>query len=535
MTGEMHPHYDTMPDYLAHWAAHTPDATAMVYNGSFTTYGQLAAQVDAVARALLAAGVRKGERVGVLSHPHPNFWLTFQASLSIGAVWIGLNPKYRLPELTHVVNDSRPSLLLGMAAFGGESFRPTMLGLAALGHGVGPVFFGETVGEADHDSWDRFVAGGADVSNEELAAARDKVGKGDGALIVYTSGSTGKPKGAVLSHGGLARCFEIQANRTVVDKLRVVANLPINHIGCVGDLCCTPLVQGGSIVLQEQFDPDAMLESVEKYGVNAFMQVPVTLRILIEHPKFGSFDMSGLQYVAWGGGPMPLSVIEKYRKLGVHMGTTYGMTEITGSVTYSDHDASDEVLANTVGRPIEEIEYRLVDEAGNEVAEGERGEVLVRHPGQLLEYFENPGGTADSLSEDGFFKTGDVGYLRPDGNMCLVARTKEIFKSGGYNTYPREIELVLEEFPQVQLAAVVPVAHPLFDEVGVAYVEMSGSSVDESVLVEWCKERLANYKVPKRIVRVDELPLLPVGKVDKMVLRKTAAVEIGPEFRSDDA
>ncbi len=527
------PHYDTIPEYLRHWASDTPDATAVAYDGAITTYAELAAQVDAVAKGFLAAGVRKGDRVAVLSHPHPNYWMTFLASLSIGGVWIGLNPKYRLPELTHVVNDSRPALLLGMADFAGQDFRSTLLELSALGHGAGPVFFGASVASADVDGWEQFIANGAGVSDQELAAARDQVDRESGALIVYTSGSTGKPKGAVLSHGGLARCFEIQANRTVVDKLCVVANLPINHIGCVGDLCCTPLVQGGSIVLQEQFDATAMLESVERYGVNAFMQVPTTLKILLEHPAFDSFDLSGLRYVGWGGGPMPLSVIERYRELGVQLGTTYGMTEITGSITYTDHDATDEVLANTVGRPIDEMEYRLVDDAGNEVAPGERGEVLVRHPGQLLEYFENPEGTADSLSDDGFFKTGDVGYLRPDGNMCLVARTKEIFKSGGYNTYPREIELVLEEFPQVRLAAVVPVAHPLYDEVGVAYVEMSGDEVAESVLIGWCKERLANYKVPKRIIRVDSLPLLPVGKVDKMELRTIAAEQIGPELAGD--
>ncbi len=266
------------------------------------------------------------------------------------------------------------------------------------------------------------------------------------------------------------------------------------------------------------------------------MQVPTTLKFLVDHPDFDSFDLSGLRYVGWGGGPMPLGVIEKYRELDVQVGTTYGMTEITGSISYTDHDASDEVLANTVGRPIDEMEFRLVDGAGVEVAAGDRGEVWVRHhPGQLLEYFENPEGTAESMSADGFFKTGDVGYLRPDGNLCLVARTKEIFKSGGYNTYPREIELVLEEFPDVRLAAVVPVAHPIFDEVGVAYVEMSGEGVDESVLIAWCKERLANYKVPKRIIRVEPLPLLPVGKVDKMVLRKTAAEQIGPDLAEGGA
>ena len=164
------------------------------------------------------------------------------------------------------------------------------------------------------------------------------------------------------------------------------------------------------------------------------------------------------------------------------------------------------------------------------VAPGETGEILVKHPGLLLEYFENPEATAEAYTRDGFFKTGDVGFLRPDGNMCLVARTKEIYKSGGYNTYPREIELALEDHPAVRLAAVVPVAHPVFDEVGVAYVELSDSAVTEDDLIAWCRERLANYKVPKRVIQVDALPLLPVGKVNKMSLRERATKEVGLEF-----
>ncbi|MGB6246982.1 class I adenylate-forming enzyme family protein, partial [Gordonia sp. (in: high G+C Gram-positive bacteria)] len=352
------------------------------------------------------------------------------------------------------------------------------------------------------------------------------------ALIVYTSGSTGRPKGAVLGHGGLARSFEIQAHRAPVAPLRVVANLPINHIGGVGDLCCTPLIQGGTIVFQDVFDARAMLDSVAEYGVNAFMQVPTTLKILFERPDIDSFDLSGLRYVSWGGGPLPADIIRRLRSRDLHVGTTYGMTEITGSVTYSDLDADVEQLANTVGRPIPDIEFRLVDEHGDEVAPGQTGEVLVKHPGLLLEYFDNPAATADSFTADGFFATGDVGLIRADGNMQLVARTKEIFKSGGYNTYPREIELVLEEHPAVRLAAVVPVKHPVFDEVGIAYLEADPAQVGDDELAQWCRDRLANYKVPKGFVMMDALPLLPVGKVDRMALRAMAADRFADAFAS---
>ncbi len=524
------PHHETIPRYLAHWARHTPDATAIVHAGRSVSYGELARQVDEVARALLADGVRKGDRVAVLAHPTRFYWLTFLATLSIGAVWLGLNPKYRLPELEYNVGNSRPTLLLGMSGHEGDDFSGTLLQLARTQQGQKvPVVFGAaSPADIGLEPWDEFLARGKATTDAQLQSARDSVDPDSAALIVYTSGSTGRPKGAVLGHRGLARSFEIQAGRAPVNPIRVIANLPINHIGGVGDLCCTPLIQGGTIVLQERFDAHAMLEAVEKYGVNAFMQVPTTLKILAEHPDFKSHDLSGLHYVSWGGGPLPLDIVRRWRALGVHLGTTYGMTEITGSITYSAPDASDDELAATVGRPIAEIELRVVGDDGRDVAPHETGEIWVKHPGLLLEYFENAEATKETFSDDGFFKTGDVGYLRPDGNMCLVARTKEIFKSGGYNTYPREIELALEELPTVRLAAVVAIPHPTFGEVGVAYVETSDPTVNEATLADWCRKRLTNYKVPKRIFVVDALPLLPVGKVDKVALRQRAAAKAHP-------
>ncbi|MGB3697528.1 MAG: class I adenylate-forming enzyme family protein [Gordonia sp. (in: high G+C Gram-positive bacteria)] len=526
----MIPHLPTVPDYLAHWAQHTPDAPAVVYRDQTLTYAELAVEVDRVAAALLASGVRPGDRVAVLANPSRTFWLTFLGSLSIGAVWLGLNPKYRLPELAYNVDNSRPSLLIGMGRFGDQDFAPTLSALAAP-HGLSPIVFDAPAAEGAED-WDSFLARGAAVDAAALAAAREGIRADSPALIVYTSGSTGRPKGAVLGHGGLARSFEIQAHRAPVAPLRVVANLPINHIGGVGDLCCTPLIQGGTIVFQDVFDARAMLDSVAEYGVNAFMQVPTTLKILFERPDIDSFDLSGLRYVSWGGGPLPADIIRRLRSRDLHVGTTYGMTEITGSVTYSDLDADVEQLANTVGRPIPDIEFRLVDEHGDEVAPGQTGEVLVKHPGLLLEYFDNPAATADSFTADGFFATGDVGLIRADGNMQLVARTKEIFKSGGYNTYPREIELVLEEHPAVRLAAVVPVKHPVFDEVGIAYLEADPAQVGDDELAQWCRDRLANYKVPKGFVMMDALPLLPVGKVDRMALRAMAADRFADVFAS---
>ncbi|MCZ2090390.1 MAG: AMP-binding protein, partial [Burkholderiales bacterium] len=226
---------------------------------------------------------------------------------------------------------------------------------------------------------------------------------------------------------------------------------------------------------------------------------------------------------AWGGAPLPIEVIRAYRRLGVQLMTVYGMTETIASITFTDHDASDEVLAETVGRFDPGMQVRLADEHDHPVAAGEQGEVQVRHEGLFLEYFGRPDATAAAYSADGWFRTGDVGVLRPDGNLRLVGRRSDMIKSGGYNVYPREIELCLETRDDVALAAVIGRPDEKFGEVAVAYVvPRGGTPPTPEQLRDFCRDQLANYKVPKDFVIVDELPLLPVGKVDKQELRRRA-------------
>ncbi|WP_019630366.1 class I adenylate-forming enzyme family protein [Actinomadura atramentaria] len=515
------PEHDRLADYVRHWAAAAPDAPAWAFGDAVATYAELSAQVDAVARALLAAGVRRGDRVAMLTTPRPEFWQTFLACASVGAVWVGLNPRYRLGEMEHVVTDSRPVLLLALARAEDREFGDDARAVAERGEVGSVVLFGD--GEP---GWAAFLAAGAAVPDDALEAARAAVTPDDAALIVYTSGSTGTPKGAVLGHRAICTCFRIQARHQSASVLRVIANLPVNHIGGVGDLCCTPLVGGGTIVFQERFSPDAVFDAVERHRVTALMQVPTTLKLLSEHPRFASADLSSLEAVHWGGGPLPAHVVRRYRRVASRLGVTYGLTEITGSVTYSDPDASDEVLSTTVGRPIPEIDVRLAGPDGKDVGVGAEGEVQVRHPGRMLGYFRNPDATLAAGTPDGYLRTGDVAVRRADGNLQLVGRQKEMFKSGGYNVYPREIELAVEAHPAVRMAAVVAVPDPVYDEVGVAFVECdAAAALTPEDLHVWCRARLANYKIPKVFSLVSELPLLPVGKIDKKALAARAAAE----------
>ncbi|MGH3222760.1 MAG: class I adenylate-forming enzyme family protein [Streptosporangiaceae bacterium] len=514
-------------EHLRHWAEATPGAPAYFFQGHEVSYRELAEQVGRLARTLAGAGLRPGDRVAMLSTPRPEAWISFLATVSAGGVWVGLNPRYRERELAHVLGNSRPRLVFALREDRGVDLRPVVTKVAAEVGLAAPVVFdgGASLDEVLLRNCPSTLAGASGTRYPNLKSPRP-------ALIVYTSGSTGAPKGAVLSDVGIGASFEIQAAHQAVTTLRGIANLPINHIAGMGDLCCTPLVKGGAIVFQERFDPDEMFDAIGQRHVTALMQVPTTLKALAEHPRWGTADLSSLEAVFWGGAPLPESVANAYRARGIRLGGTYGMTEVTGSITYTDTDADAEVLAHTVGRPIEEMDLKLVDGDGAVVPPGGAGEVLVRHPGLLMEYFANPEATRASFGDDGFFHTGDIGVLRPDGNLSLVGRKKEMYKSGGENVYPREIELVLESCPSVRMAAVVATADPVYDEVGVAYCETAtGGETTPGEIIDWCRGRLANYKVPKAVVIIDELPRLPIGKIDKKLLAARAATDLNTSRR----
>lgn len=517
MGGTQIPEYDTLPEYVEHWARVTPEAVAFVDTGIAVSYRELRARMDEFAAALTCNGIGAGDRVAMLTNPRAEYWVCLLGSLRVGATWVGLNPRYQLDELLHVVGDSRPALLVGMPRSGERNLVPVLERLAEHVSAAGPVI----LKDAGLRGWDAFVATGADAISPE---PRQGLDPDTGALIVYTSGSTGRPKGAVLSNRALCASFRIQARHNAVESMRVVVNLPINHIGGVGDLCCTALVQGGTLLFQEQFNPEAIFDAIEGQGANTLMQVPSMLKILTSSPRWATADLSALQFIGWGGGALPIDTIVALRASGARLGTTYGMTEITGSVSYSQPSATDEALATTVGHPIEQIDLRLINEQDEPVGHGQEGEVAVRHPGMFVAYFGNPEATASAFTTDGYFRTGDVAVQLDNGALRLVGRRKEMYKSGGYNVYPREIELVLEECPGVAMAAVVPAPHELFGEVGVAFFEIDPAHpIDPDDLDRWCRARLANYKIPKQFHALEALPLLPIGKIDKLTLTRLAA------------
>jgi acyl-CoA synthetase (AMP-forming)/AMP-acid ligase II len=510
-------------DYASWHAARQPEAIALSLRDVEMSYAQLARRVDELARALLAAGVRKGDRVATLQTPHPDYVIAFLASASIGAIWLGLNPRYQMAELRRALVDADPVILLTRTAIEERRYDAEINSLVAASPGLRRVIiFDGDPPVSGTETMQAFIAAGRVVPAVQLDAARSACGTQDPCLIVYTSGSSGNPKGALLHHEGIATISRTQNEIWPVNPYSIVNYFPINHVGCVVD-CTTPcLIAGGTLHFMEHFEPRQCLELMVKRRVTIWGSVPSAFQLQTELDGFDEYDLRAVQLIAWGGAAMPEALIGRLLRICRRLCTNYGMTESCGTITSVEPTDDLEILAHSVGYAIPAVEIRLADTDG--AAGGESaGELQIRSPCNFLGYWRNAEATAAALTTDGFFRTGDLAILRPDGRYRLVGRLTDMYKSGGYNVYPREIESVLEEHPAITRAAVVPAQDPLWQEVGIAFVAAM-APVSAPQLEAYCRTQLASYKIPKRIVIESELPLLPIGKVDKRALRDRAAL-----------
>lgn len=506
-------------DLLASHAVAIGNAEAAVDGDIRLTYSTLAAQVDAIARALIARGVVPGDRVATLAPPSLDFWLTMLAASSIGAVWMGLNPRYQGPEYAYLLDDATPTLVFARDHYDGRDY---LTELQDLGPDVATfVALGQASGRAL--TFEEFVAGGAVVSDADLAARRAAVDPEDVAIIVYTSGTTGKPKGAMLSHraimaAGLANLSWMQ------DGLQsTVCVAPTNHVGAINNVCMNVLAYGGKIVFHHRVDLDAIATLTEREQLTYLVGSPTAFAMFAAMPDNGLKRLAAYKLIVFGGGSTAEALLKPIADLGIPMSTVYGQTETCGIVTASDFDASTAVMAETIGKPLPYADMRIARADGSLAAISESGEIQIKAPYCMTGYFNRPEATAEAFTADGYLRTGDIGVEREDGNFSFVGRLKEMYKSGGYNIYPVEIELALAEHPAVHLAAVLPMPHPVFQEVGHAFIATSDPMLDEDALKDFLRPRLANYKLPKSFSFEPELPLLPNSKVDKQALKRRLA------------
>jgi acyl-CoA synthetase (AMP-forming)/AMP-acid ligase II len=511
------PRLTSLSAYLSHHAAQAPHREAAVDEHSSISYSELDRSVTLFADRLRGAGIGAGHCVALLGTPGVPFWVCILGTQRAGAAWLGLNPMHTLRELTHVLNDAQPSLVMTTLPIDSDASMVLRAACEAT-ELPAPIPLRSALDDAGGRLWNP-------TGDHAFKASRGLTSRGNQppvSLIVYTSGSTGSPKGALLSAEGLAENGWWMAARMGFKPARGLVNLPINHVGCVGDLCATILVGGGTLVFMERFDAELAVRRIIEAGVTWLPQVPAQFQMMLAKGGLDGSHLAGVRHLTWGGAPMPEPLVRQLADWVPDLFNSYGLTECSGTISVTAPDASIDELVRTVGRPVAEGRVRVADESDQSVPVGEVGEVQIRGPHVFLGYLNQPDATARTFTSDGWLRTSDLGAFDATGNLLLRGRTQEMFKSGGYNVYPREVESVIESLTGVSLCAVVAVADPLWTEVGVAYVVAERDRVSEDALRHHCQSQLARYKLPKRFVICDSLPLLPIGKVDRARLKDEA-------------
>jgi fatty-acyl-CoA synthase len=500
------------------------EALVVRHQGHRATYAELWLEADRAARALLAHGVRKGDRVGVWA-PNRYEWVVTQlATARVGAILVTVNPAYRAGELGYALAKAGVSVLLMARGFRDADY-PAMLEELR-----GPALRTAIVFE---DGWEAFLGAGAGVGDAELAARERTLDLHDPINVQYTSGTTGAPKGATLSHHNILNNAYFTGRRLGYSEHdRVCVPLPFYHtFGMVlGTLACVS--HGACLVVPaEAFQPTAVLATVEAERCTSLYGVPTMFIAELEHPCFERFDLSSLRTGAMGGAPCPREVIEQVRTR-MHMrevAIVCGMTETSPLSTQTAPDDPIEKRVSTVGRVHPHVEVKIVDpELGVPVERGTPGEQCTRGYGVMLGYWDDPEATSRAIDAEGWMHTGDLAVMDDDGYVAIVGRIKDMIIRGGENIYPREIEEVLHALPGVAEAQVVGVPSARYGEEVMAWVKpRDGAALTEEGLAAACRERIARYKVPRLWKLVEQFPMTVTGKVQKYRLRELAIAELG--------
>jgi fatty-acyl-CoA synthase len=502
------------------------EALVDVQQGRRWTYAALRDDVDTLARALLADGVSKGDRVGIWA---PNCWqwtLVQYATAKIGAILVNINPAYRAHELQYVLGQAGISLLVAAESFKTSNYREMVEEVREEVPGLERVVY---IGTSD---WDELMARGGEVSSDELARVQESLSNTDPINIQYTSGTTGFPKGATLSHRNiLNNGYFVGELCNYTEADRVCIPVPFYHcFGMVmGNLACTS--HGACMVIPAPgFDPALTLKAVQDESCTSLYGVPTMFIAEWNLPNFADYDLSSVRTGIMAGSPCPAELMKKLIAAGIEeMTICYGMTETSPVSTQNRTDDTFDQKVGTVGRVGPHLEIKIADPAtGETLPRGKAGEFLTKGYSVMLGYWEQPDKTAEAVV-DGWMHTGDIGVMHDDGYVEITGRIKDMVIRGGENVYPREIEEFLYTHPDILDAQVIGVPDEKYGEELCAWIRMKDGATPLTVesLRAFCDGKLAHYKIPRYVEIVDEFPMTVTGKVRKVEMRETTARKLG--------
>jgi fatty-acyl-CoA synthase len=521
---------ETIGTNLARTVSSYADREALVESASGRrwTWAELDADVDAVARGLMGAGIRKGDRVGIWG-PNSAEWTLVQfATAKVGAILVNVNPAYRTHEFSYVVNQSGMRLLVAATSFKTSDYRAMVAETAADNPTLGRV-----VHLDDEESWAALLADGDDVSAADLAGRSATLEPGDPINIQYTSGTTGFPKGATLSHRNiLNNGYLVGEVCRYTEEDRVCIPVPFYHcFGMVmGNLACSS--HGATMVIPAPgFDPALTLRAVAEESCTSLYGVPTMFIAEWALPDFASYDLSSVRTGIMAGSPCPAEMMKKLIAAGVEeMTIAYGMTETSPVSMQTRTDDSFDRKVGTVGRVCPHLEVKIADPlSGETLPRGEAGEFCTRGYSVMLGYWEDPEKTAEAVDADGWMHTGDLGVMDEDGYVQITGRIKDMVIRGGENIYPREVEEFLYSHPDIEDVQVVGVPDERYGEELCAWLRMrpGAEPLDADAVRAFASGRLAHYKVPRYVMVVEEFPMTVTGKVRKVEMREVSAERLG--------
>jgi fatty-acyl-CoA synthase len=498
----------TFDEFFRHWADDRPHRMAMREEDRAYSYVELEERTARVATALLSMGLRKGDRIAWIGKNSDLYFTLFYGAARVGIVMVPVGWRLAPPEWAFIINDTQAKVL-----FLGPGFESAADAL------IGHLPHVQRVVSAD--------AGRALIANTTRSAF-DAAGPDDAVLQLYTSGTTGNPKGAVMTNRNLfalrkhANQAQLAYTKWDDDEVVLVA-MPCAHIGGTG-LGIMAIASGLPAYILAEFTPDGFFDAVETGGVTRLFIVPAALHILLQHPRCASVDFGRLKYILYGAAPIPLELLRQCMAMfKCEFIQAYGMTETTGTIVMlppEDHDPNGNPRMRSAGKALPGVELKIVDSQGNEMPTGEVGEVWTRSSNNMAGYWNLPDATEKTMAEGGWIKTGDAGYMDEDGYLYIHDRVKDMIISGGENVYPAEVESAIFGHPDVLEVAVIGVPDDKWGEaVKAVCVPKPGASIDPDSVINWSRERIAGFKVPKSIDVIPALPRNASGKILRKDLR----------------
>ncbi|SDX46231.1 fatty acid--CoA ligase family protein [Salimicrobium album] len=496
-------------------AREMPGKDAYIFQGERTDYRTFDAKVTKFASALEDAGFEKGDHVALISGNSPVFMIGLYGALRAGLSVIPINPTYTSKEMKYILKNGDVKGVITLDVL------VSQLDVVDDELDVTHYFVADTGADIDLEAFTispKMKSFTKTVEQGSASFTPPSLDDDDLAVILYTSGTTGKPKGAMLTHKNIySNAKDVATYLEISEEDRVIATLPMFHVFCLTVALNAPIVNGGTIIVIPQFSPGEVFKAAKEYEATVFAGVPTMYNYLLQTGDGQESTFENMRISVSGGSSLPVSLLEAFeKKFNVRVSEGYGLSEASPVTAFNPLDRPRR--AGSIGQNITNVENKVVDELGQEVPAGETGELVVKGPNVMRGYYKMPEETAVTI-KDGWLFTGDMAREDEEGYFYIVDRKKDLIIVGGYNVYPREVEEVLYQHPEITEAAVVGEPHPEMGEAVIAFVVSDNPSLNEEAVIEYCKQEMAKYKLPKRIEFMEELPKNTTGKILRKNLR----------------